>query len=346
MTQQLNGRKKKLLELIVNEYVSTAEPVGSRTISRRYPMGVSSATLRNEMADLEELGYLEQPHTSAGRRPTQKGYRYYVDKLLKTSSITEEEEKVIQNSLAKMNEVEHIISVASRVLSQITSYTSLILGPQFKKSAFNQLRILPLDDNKGLVVMITNMGFVKNKVIELPRSLSGAELQQVVQYLNKKMYGLTIDQVTESLIKELKRDLFNRIELLEQAFLLLEESLNEEERARVFLGGTTNILNQPEFKDVNKIKQFLSLFEQEDLLFNLLEGEGDVCESSGDVVVKIGRENPLEEVHECALVTASYMIGNRTIGKVGVLGPTRMDYDRVLAVVRAITIHLNRVLER
>ncbi len=344
MTQELSGRKKKLLELIVKEYVFTAEPVGSRTIARRHPMGLSSATIRNEMADLEEMGYLEQPHTSAGRRPSEKGYRYYVDKLLHGSTIAEEEEKTIQASFAKMNEVEHIIQVASKVLSQITSYTSLILGPQFKKSAFNQLRILPLDENKGLVVMLTNMGFVKNKVIELPRSLSGVELQQVVQYLNKKLYGLTIDQVTDSLIKELKRDLFNRIELLEQAFLLLEESLNEEERSRVFLGGTTNILNQPEFKDVDKIRQFLSLFEQEELLSQLLEGEED--SRSGDVVVKIGRENPLEEIHECALVTASYMIGYRTIGKVGVLGPTRMDYDRVLAVVRAITENLNRVLEK
>ena len=340
----LTGRKKKILEVVVKEFVHTAEPVGSRTVARRYPVGLSSATIRNEMADLEDMGYLEQPHTSAGRRPSQKGYRYYVDHLMKTSPLLEEEELIIQKSLQKMKDLEQIISVASRVLSQVTNYTSLILGPQFSKSAFNQLRILPLEDHKGLVVLVTNMGFVKNKVIELPNSLSMTELHQVVQYLNRKLHGLTIDQVTDSLINELKRDLFNRIELLEQAFLLLEESLNEEERDRVFLGGTTNILNQPEFKDVDKIKQFLNLFEQEELLLNLLEGETNV--DSCDIIVRIGQENFIEEVHDCALVTAAYMIGDRTLGRVGVLGPTRMDYDRVMSVIRCITDHLNRVLQK
>jgi len=343
MEQPLTGRKKKILEVVVKEFVHTAEPVGSRTVARRYPVGLSSATIRNEMADLEEMGFLEQPHTSAGRRPSQKGYRYYVDCLMKASPLLEQEERIIQKSLQKMKDVEQIISVASRVLSQVTNYTSLVLGPQFSKSAFNQLRILPLEGNKGMVVLVTNMGFVKNKVIELPASLSSAELHQVVHYLNRKLYGLTIDQVTDSLVKELKRDLFNRIELLEQAFLLLEESLNEEEKDRVFLGGTTNILNQPEFKDVDKIRQFLNLFEQEKLLLSLLEGEAET--GPREVKVRIGHENILKEVHDCALVTAAYMIGDRTLGKVGILGPTRMDYDRVMSVVSCITENLNRVLQ-
>lgn len=343
MEQQLTERKKKILEMVVKEYVHSAEPVGSRTIARRYPLGLSSATIRNEMSDLEEMGYLEQPHTSAGRKPSQIGYRFYVDHLLQAYPLSEEEETIIHKSLQKMNDLEQVISVASRVLSQVTNYTSLVLGPQFSKSAFSQLRILPMEDHKGLVVLVTNMGFVKNKVIELPPSLSLGELHQVVQYLNHKLYGLTIDQVTDSLINELKRDLFNRIELLEQAFLLLEESLSEEEKDRVFLGGTTNILNQPEFKDVDKIKQFLNLFEREELLLNLLEGE---TEGSREIEIRIGEENCLQEVHDCTLVTARYMMGERTIGKVGILGPTRMEYDRVWSVVRCITENLNRVLQK
>ena len=342
MGHELNERKQKILNAVVNEYIYTAEPVGSRTISRRSGMHLSSATIRNEMADLEEMGFLEQPHTSAGRVPSHKGYRFYVDNLMEYQRLDENEEEAIKRSLVKVNEVEKVVSEASKVLSQVARQTSLILGPQFRKSSFYQMRILPLSEKKGLVILITTNGFIKNKVIELPQSLSSAELQQVVQYLNHKLYGLTIDQVTESLIKELKRDLFRRMELLEQAFLLLEESLTEDESVRVFLGGTTNILNQPEFKDVDKVKKFLNLFEQEELLQHLLQAE-DVNKQG--IEVRIGKENKLEEVQECTLITSTFAIGNRNIGKIGVLGPTRMDYPRVVAIVNCLVNNLNQVLE-
>lgn len=342
MGHNLSERKQQILEAVVKEFIFTAEPVGSRTVSRRYDISLSSATIRNEMADLEDMGFLEQPHTSAGRIPSQRGYRFYVDNLMEYPMLSKEDESFISKSLKKVNEIEKVISEASRVLSNIARHTSLILGPQFRKSSFYQMRILPLNEKKGLVVLITGSGFIKNKVIELPQSLSSTELQQVVQYLNYKLHGLTIDQVTESLIKELKRDLFRRMEILEQAFLLLEESLVEDEKVRVFLGGTTNILNQPEFKDVEKIRQFLNLFEQDELLHLLLQCESDDVKG---VEVKIGRENQIKEVHECTLITSTFMIGNRNIGKIGVLGPTRMDYSRVVAVVKCLTENLNRVLE-
>ena len=226
----LTQRQKRILSLIIHEHIRSAEPVGSRTLSRMEGFGLSPATLRNEMADLEEMGYLAQPHTSAGRIPSQKGYRYYVDNLMDAGELSEAEELEIIHSLGieKMREIEQIIVSAARVLSSITNQTSLIMGPQFKKSAFRQLRILPLDERRGLVVLITDTGFIKNKVINLNQTLSPAELQQVVTYLNQKLSGLTIDQVTASLINELKRDLFRRLEVLEQAFILLEESLKEE----------------------------------------------------------------------------------------------------------------------
>ena len=304
----LNERKKKILEAVVSNYIETADPVGSRTIARTCRIGLSSATIRNEMADLEELGYLSQPHTSAGRIPSQKGYRYYVDNLMPPGELDEEDASAIRRSLNvdKMREIEQIITSASRVLSSITNHTSLIMGPQYKRSTFRQMRILPLDEKRGLVVLITDTGFIKNKVIELNQSLSPSELQQVVSYLNQKLYGLTIDQVTTSLINELKRDLFRRMELLEQAFILLEESLKEEQQVRVFLGGTTNILNQPEFKDVEKIKRMLTLFEQESLLFKILERNL----GKEGVVVQIGTENMVEEIKECTLITAAYKINN------------------------------------
>jgi len=338
----LSERKKRILQAVVSGYILTADPVGSRTIARTCRIGLSSATIRNEMADLEDMGYLSQPHTSAGRIPSQKGYRYYVDYLMPPGEIKEEEASAIDRSMNidKMREIEQIIVNASRVLSSATNHTALIMGPQYKKSTFRQMRILPLDDKKGLVVLVTDTGFIKNKVIDLHQTLSPSELQQVVSYLNQKLYGLTIDQVTTSLINELKRDLFRRMELLEQAFILLEESLKEEQQVRVFLGGTTNILNQPEFKNVDKIKRMLALFEQETLLFNILEK--NISEEG--VTVRIGDENLVEEIQECALITAAYKINNKTLGTVGVLGPTRMNYARIIGVVRFLVDKLNTSL--
>ena len=339
---ELSERKKRILHAVVVSHIQTAEPVGSRTVARSYRIGLSSATIRNEMADLEEMAYLEQPHTSAGRIPSQKGYRYYVDHLMGDGRLTEEEELSICRSLSfeKMREIEQIIANAVRVLSSTTNQTSLIMGPQFQKSTFQQMRILPLDENRGLVVLITDSGFIKNKVIDLQQSLSPAELHQVVSYLNQKLYGLSIDQVTTSLINELKRDLFRRLEILEQAFILLEESLREEQQARVFLGGTTNILNQPEFKSVEKIHQMLSLFEKEALLFEILEQNMD----EDGIVIRIGTENEHEDIQECTLITAAYKINRRILGSVGVIGPTRMDYQWVIAVLRRLVDQLNETL--
>jgi len=337
----LNERKKRILQAVVAGYIQTADPVGSRTIARTCRIGLSSATIRNEMADLEEMGYLSQPHTSAGRIPSQKGYRYYVDNLMTPGDLLEEEASAINRSLNinKMREIEQIIINATRVLSYATSYTSLIMGPQYKKSTFRQMRILPLDEKMGLAVLVTDSGFIKNKVIDLHQSLSPVELQQVVTYLNQKLSGLTIDQVTTSLINELKRDLFRRMEILEQAFILLEESLKEEQQVRVFLGGTTNILNQPEFKNVDKIRRMLSLFEQESLLCQILEKSSRM----DAVTVKIGRENVTEDIHECTLITASYKYNDKTLGTIGILGPTRMVYSRVIGVLGCVVDKLNQI---
>ncbi|MFO8191497.1 MAG: heat-inducible transcriptional repressor HrcA [Bacillota bacterium] len=342
MGTTLSERKKQILRTVVVSYIKTAEPVGSRTVVRSQRMGLSSATIRNEMADLEDMGYLVQPHTSAGRIPSQLGYRYYVDNLMALDDMSGDIEREISITMSreKMREIEQIIVHSARVLSSATNQTSLIMGPQFKKSAFRQMRILPLEEKRSLVVLITDTGFIKNKVIDLQQQLSPSELQQVVSYLNQKLYGLTIDQVTTSLINELKRDLFRRLEILEQAFILLEESLKEEKQIRVFLGGTTNILNQPEFKDVDKIRRMLNLFEQEPLLFKILEDSS----SEDNIVVRIGTENECEDIRECTLVTGTYKIHDKTIGTVGVLGPTRMDYGRVINVMRRLVDHLNESL--
>ncbi len=187
--------------------------------------------------------------------------------------------------------------------------------------------------------MITDTGFVENKVIELPRMLSTDELFKVVWYLNKKLKGLTIDKITLSLIKEMKEELLNEMDFIEQALNLIGQSFSIQKESRVYLGGTTNILNQPEFKDVNKIKKIFNVLEEEDLLSSLLEES-----LSEKLRVVIGEENKIEEIQECSLITATYRIGDKTIGTIGVLGPTRMDYSKVISIVEHITDQLNHIL--
>ncbi len=330
----VGSRKRDILRVVVTDYIKLAHPIGSRSIARRYKMGFSPATIRNEMADLEELGYLIQPHTSAGRIPTQKGYRYYVDELMEESDLDEEEKKKILEvyEYERMREIEEIIKHTSRLLSSITNYTSLILGPQLRKSAFKKLQIMPIDSQRGLLVLVSDTGFVKNKVINLPQTLSSGELNKIVSYLNRRLEGLSLEQFTSRLINELRRDLYHYVRFLEDTFTLVEESLTEDER-RVILGGTTNILNQPEFGDIEKVKGLLSLFEQHSQLASLLSAPLADVDS---VIIRIGRENILEEVQECSLVMTTYRLGNDIIGTIGLLGPTRMNYSKAVSVVRQV----------
>lgn len=337
----LSARKRHILQAVVTDYIKSAQPVGSRTVSRRYKIGLSPATIRNEMADLEESGYLMQPHTSAGRIPSQKGYRYYVDQLMEAPDLEDEEKAEIKQvfQFRKLQEIEEIILHTSRLLSLLTNYTSLILGPQLKKSSFKKLQIMPLDNQRGLLILVTDTGFVKNNVIALPQTLSGSELNRIVSYLNRRLKGLTIDKITSRLIGELRRDLYHHVTFLEETFTLLEDSLAEDER-RVFLGGTTNILSQPEFGDIEKIRSLLSLFEQHALLATILSRPVAGIEG---ITIKIGKENILEEVQECSLVLASYSFGKEVMGTIGILGPTRMDYAKTIAVVQQVVIQLNRL---
>ncbi len=337
----LSARKMEILRAVVTDYVKTAQPVGSRTIARRYKMGFSPATIRNEMADLEEMGYLLQPHTSAGRIPSQKGYRYYVDELMQEIQLDDDEKKSIHGifSYEKIREVEDIIRQASKLVSSLTNYTSLILGPRLKKSAFKQLQIMPIDRQRGLLVLVADTGVIKNKVINLPQALSQGELDRIVTYLNRRLEGLTIDRITARLIRELRRDLYYHINFLEATFTLLEESLAEDE-SRVFLGGTTNIFNQPEFGNIEKVKSLLMLFEQHSLLANLLSRP---LTGVDGITIKIGRENILEEVQECSLVMTTYCLGKEVVGTIGILGPTRMEYSRVVAVLQQVVGQFERL---
>ena len=301
----------------------TAEPVGSRTISRHYQINHRSDH-SCEMADLEELGYVTQPHTGRADS-TQQGYRFYVDALMDQAALTPAEEKYLTEffrQLQKMQEIDLIIKYTARVLSDLTNYTSLVLGPQFRRSAFKQMQIIPIDQERALVVLITDTGYIKNKVIMLPRALDQEELDHVVAYLNQQMAGKTIASLSAEQLRQLRYDLYARIDIFNHLMNMLEESAAEGE-SRVFLGGTSNILNQPEFKDMEKIKHLLTLFEQGDRLSFMLETDAE------GVLIRIGTENNLQEMNDCSLITASYYLYDRPVAVVvlGTRGWVCTDYD-------------------
>lgn len=338
---KLDERKRFILKAIIDDYIFSAEPIGSRTIARKYNMGVSPATIRNEMADLEEMGYLEQPYTSSGRVPSDKGYRFYVDFLMKDEKLTEKEISLISGVFKKkITEIEDIIEQATRVLSDMTNYTSVVLGPQLKKSSLKHLQILPIDEGKALVVVVTNTGLVEHCFIKVPKEFTRSELSRISNLINYKVQGLSINKITPSLLSELKAEIINMGDVIDLVMNITIQSLNTLNENKIYLGGATNLLSHPEFKDIDKAKNFLLFLEEKQVLYDILT---ETLFSNEDLVVTIGSENKYKWVQDCSLITATYKIGGKTVGIIGVLGPTRMEYSKVISVVDYITLIMNSI---
>lgn len=339
----LDDRKKKVLQAIIEDYVATAEPVGSRTIARKYDLGVSPATIRNEMSDLEEMGFLEQPHTSAGRIPSDRGYRYYVDCLMQSKEIDRTDEEIIKRTFQrKVREIDTLVKETARILSDTTHLTAVISGPQIQKANFRELRLVPLGGDKAVLVYITDSGFIENQVLELPVEVTMLELQRVSEVLNEQLRGQPVEQLSRAAIRALQQELNRYGALLEQAVDFLGQKLEPGERHRMFLGGTTNMLNQPEFRDVDKVRNLLGLLEKDDVVSGLLaQGEGP-----GRPAIQIGEEIKIREMTDCSIVSATYRLGEEVIGRVGVIGPKRMEYARVVGIMNSITKHLSDSADR
>ncbi len=340
----IDDRKSRILQAIIEDYVATAEPVGSRTIARRYHLGVSPATIRNEMSDLEELGFLEQPHTSAGRVPSDRGYRYYVDCLMGHSDVGPREEEVIRRTFErKIREIDILMRETARLLSDTTHYTSVVIGPQSERSTFREVQLVPMAGDRALLIYSTDRGFSENQVIEMPLEFTMLELQRVSNVLNEHLRGQPLEALTRTTISQLREELHRYGHLLEQALEFLSMELEPGQRQRIFLGGTTNILAQPEFRDLDKVRGLLNVLEQDDMVVDAVGNPGDQAKG---VSVSIGEEIKVREMHECSMVTATYRIGDRTVGRLGVLGPKRMEYSKVVALVGEVAEHLNDTIER
>ncbi|MDR3586393.1 MAG: heat-inducible transcriptional repressor HrcA [Desulfosporosinus sp.] len=339
---QMDERKRKILRAIVMDYIATAEPIGSRTIARKFDLGVSPATIRNEMADLEDLGFIEQPYTSAGRIPSDAGYRYFVDCLMDPQVLSEEDKETIEReSTKRIHEIQEVISHTSKLLSELTNLTSLVLGPHKGKSTFGKMHFLPYQPGQVIMVIVKENGVVENHIIDIGENLTAEELQDVAGVFNQKMRGYSLGQVKRSLLHEIYSELSRQRHLIDNTLDRLSAILDDnEDEDRIYLGGTLNMLNQPEFRDLSKVKTLFKVFEENEPLKKLLHPHQE------GLNVTIGGENTLKEFRDCSVISATYKVNGLTIGAVGVLGPTRMDYAKVIAIVEFMTRSLAQVLTR
>ncbi|SHJ79129.1 heat-inducible transcriptional repressor HrcA [Paramaledivibacter caminithermalis] len=333
-------RKLKILQAIINDFISTAQPIGSRTIAKKYDLGISSATIRNEMSDLEELGYLVQPHTSAGRIPSDLGYRLYVDSLMKKYELENRQKKIIKDLLlSQIVEIDDVIKNTSRILSQITKLTSISLSPQFKSSRLKNIKLVQVDNDKVLLVLVSNTGIVKNAILRI-NNVSQGVLNKVSNLLQDKLSGKTIADLDDKIKDKIKNELIDYSSTIDTILLKLDNCLVDMNESEIYLEGITNIFNLPEYTDINKAKKFISIMEKKDLMYEILKND-----KSDNICIRIGNENEIDDIKDCSIVTATYRLNGKIIGKIGVIGPTRMDYSRITAVLEYLTNILSNNVE-
>jgi len=337
----LSDRQRRILTAIVDDYIRYAEPVGSRSISKRKEVAFSPATIRNEMADLEELGLLEQPHTSAGRVPSNKGYRYYVDHLIQPYEIDERDIQKIKELFAeKVSRWEEVLNEAAAILSQLTNYTSIALGPEIFTTTLKHFDLVPINADSAVAIIVTNMGHVEHRNVSVPDGVDLGDVRRVVNLLNGKLTGLPLHQVSARLNSEVQKELGMYIDRCEKIVAMLESSLSSRIEPRVTLSGTKNMLSQPEFRDVTKLQTVLGILEESKKVMQLFPTQTE------GIQVRIGNENAVEEINQCSLISVSFTLDGESLGTIGILGPTRMDYSKVISLLDYLSGDLATLLAR
>ena len=333
MADVLDDRKKRVLQAVIDDYITSAEPVGSRTLARKYNLGVSPATIRNEMADLEMLGYLEQIHTSSGRIPSSKGYRFYVNGLIPPTPVSDAERARIDAWYReRVRRIEEVFQETARLISQVTRNVSLVLAPQMTQAAFRCLQFLPLDDQRVIAVLMTDAGFVENKIIPMPPGAEFEDFQRMARVINRNLAGHTLQSIQRHSMTEI-RDEIDDESLYEAALGIINRALDESR--------TTEMLEQPEFHDVEKVRDTLLILEKEELVKDILHahmGEG--------LEVTIGQENQDSHFKDTSLITATYHLDGQLLGTIAVLGPTRMQYAKAMSLLEFMNTNLTRIIHR
>lgn len=327
----LTERQILIFQVIIDEFIESARPVGSRAISVKENVTVSSATIRSVMAELEEMGFLEKTHSSSGRIPSEKGYRYYVDHLM---SIPKQETKVnvIKHMLQDgILEFEQIVQMSAEVLSDLTNYTSIILGPEIIEAKLIQIQIITISSQTAVAVLVTDTGHVEHRSISIPPSIKANDLEKMVNILNERLHGVPISSLSHVLNSEIL-DLMRRyIENVDESYAYLKEIFLHEHAISVYVGGKSNIFMQPEFSDVNKIHSFYSMLEDDNKIVDLLR------DKENGIKVTIGKENKFKAIQDFSLITASYELGENQKGTIALLGPTRMEYRKVIGLLNALS---------
>jgi heat-inducible transcriptional repressor len=337
----LTDRQLLILQVIVDDFIRSAQPVGSRSLSKREEISFSSATIRNEMADLEELGYIEKTHTSSGRVPSEQGYRYYVDHLLSPQVLNQRDKTIIQSVFAeRIFEFEKIIQKSAKILSDLTNYTSIVLGPAVSVNKLKRIQIIPLNKETAVAIFVTDTGHVENRTLYLPAAIDADDLEKTVNILNERLAGVPLEELNDKIYKEVVTLLRQHIHNYDFILHTVVDSLKLPANEKLFFGGKTNMLSQPEFHDVSKIRSLLAMIDQEDWLYKIIR------EDSAGIHVKIGRENKNSALENCSLITATYSVGTEKLGTIAILGPTRMEYSRVISLLQFLSKDLTAVLTK
>ena len=335
----LDLRKRAILQAVIEDYIMTAEPIGSRTIARRHDLGLSSATIRNEMSDLEEMGFLLQPHTSAGRIPSEKGYRFYVDELVKNYELTVQELQNIRDGLDKrINDMEDAIKQASRVISELTDYTAIAITPHFSNIRIKAIQIVPVEPGTALIVTVLDGSTIRNSMVSIDESIKPEDLIVLSAALNERFAGKTIEHVDPNNIHSIINKMNMRQEQLVPILEGIAECIRSATDSDVYTDGAVNIFNHPEFNDVVRAREFFAMMQEKDKVLAMMANSI----SDGGIVIKIGKENMFDEIKDCSVITATYSVNNKMIGSIGIIGPTRMNYRKAIASMDVVTKSLSK----
>ncbi len=331
----LNDRKKHVLRAIVEEYVNTAEPVSSKALVKKEHLKYSSATIRNEMADLEKIGYLEKTHTSSGRVPSEKGYRYYVDELLKDDNISVEEVKYISEKLeSKINEIEDLTKVAARTISEVTHYTAVSIGPKTKTQLIKEIKFVLINPRLMLAIIITNFEVMKETVIKFDEDINEKQVETMNYMFNQKLKNQPLETIDRPLEEYLYDEMSYSVKVIKPIVEQIKKVLRQDEQ--LYLKGANNAFDLPEFNSLEVAKNFINILDKRELVEDVL--------SSGlaeDINVYIGEENSQEELKDFSVVTFRHKVGDKDMGTIGIIGPKRMDYSKVISVMKYISKKLN-----
>lgn len=339
---QLDGRKVTILKAIIKTYLETGEPVGSRTISKYTDLNLSSATIRNEMADLEELGYIFQPHTSAGRIPSDKGYRLYVDMLMqdKEQEVTEIKEQMLQ----KADKMDQLLKQAAKVLANNTNYATMVSAPVSMKNRLKFIQLSQVDEEQLIAVIVLEGNIVKNQIIRVDQDLGSETLLKLNMLLNTTLNGMSIDQITLGLIAKLKEQAGIHSGVISDVLDAVGNVIQLDQDMEIYTSGATNIFRYPELSDKQSAQEIISAFEEKQQLSELVTQT--LSSDTKGIQVYIGNETPVQNMKDCSIVTATYELGEGMQGTIGIIGPKRMDYEHVMDTLKTLQTELDTIFHK